>query len=167
MQTRAIRRLSFWTLILFLVWLSLPERFDAFHVALGVVGAVFIALVNTDLKSSRKYSIRWSRALLYFPWLFLRILASGLHVSYLILHPRLPIRPRLITYPTNFDDNHAALMLLGNSITLTPGTVTVEAGDGELVVHALDADAAASVTGHRLRDQVAAVFNGDGGRRQR
>lgn len=148
-------------MVLFLVWLSLPERFDALHVGIGIVGSFLIALANTDLKTSRKYLINWPKALAYFPWLFVRILASGLRVSYLVLHPRLPIQPQLLNYRTRFDENHAAVMLLGNSITLTPGTVTVEASDGEVVVHALDSESAASVTGHRLRDKVAAVFNGE------
>ena len=158
MKRRAVRSLAFWTVVLFAIWLSLPERFTPLHITAGLLGSIFIAWANTDLKRSRSYLVAWGNALLYFPWLFFRILSSGIHICYLVLHPSLPIRPRLLTYRTEFSNNHAALMLLGNSITLTPGTITVEAGDGELVVHALDGKSEGSVTSDRLSDRVSAVF---------
>ena len=62
---------------------------------------------------------------LYLPWLLWQVLLSGRHVAYLILHPRLPIDPKLVRYKTSFRDP-AAVVIFGNSITLTPGTITAE-----------------------------------------
>ena len=158
MPSRAFRRLAVWSLTLFVVWLSLPERFTPLHIAVGVIGSILIALTNLNLKSERDTRVSWWRALAYFPWLFWKILLSGFHISYVILHPKLPIQPQLLKYPTRYGTDSHALLLLGNSITLTPGTITVDAFEGEIEVHALDKASLEAVTSHSLRDRVDAVF---------
>ena len=65
------------------------------------------------------------------------MLLSGRHVAYLILHPRLPIEPALIRYTTGLEDP-VAIVILGNSITLTPGTITADVQGNELTIHAMD-----------------------------
>ena len=64
------------------------------------------------------------RFLLYLPWLAYQILASNIYVAYLVLHPRMPIDPSLVEFETSLQSERA-LVLLAQSITLTPGTVTV------------------------------------------
>jgi multicomponent Na+:H+ antiporter subunit E len=115
------------------------------------------ALLNTERGKSQLENVRWSRMLAYVPWLLWRILQSGLHVSYLILHPRLPIDPKLISYQTNLKDE-AGVVLLGNSITLTPGTITVEVNSHELLVHAMDDDSADDLTSLRMEQRIAENF---------
>ncbi|MYB52999.1 MAG: ABC transporter permease [Acidobacteriia bacterium] len=158
------KRLAYWTAVLFVLWLMLSESFNALHMAVGFSAALLVALLRTDLRAERTYAIRWWRALLYIPWLFSRILVSGVHVSYLILHPRLPIKPVLFRHRADLGSDEAVL-LMGNSITLTPGTVTVEADDEELIVHALDEDSTGDVLSQRLEKMVARVFPAGGGRR--
>lgn len=158
------KRLVYWTAVLFVLWLMLSESFNALHMAVGFSAALLVALLRTDLGAERTYVIRWWRALLYIPWLFSRILVSGVHVSYLILHPRLPIKPVLFRHRADLGSDEAVL-LMGNSITLTPGTVTVEADDEELIVHALDEDSTGDVLSQRLEKMVARVFPAGGGRR--
>jgi multicomponent Na+:H+ antiporter subunit E len=99
----------------------------------------------------------------YFIWLIGRILRSGFHLAYLILHPALPINPTLIRYRTGLQED-AGIVLLANSITLTPGTITVEVNSQELVIHALDDDSAQDVTSLRLERQVAGLFTEKGDR---
>jgi multicomponent Na+:H+ antiporter subunit E len=89
--------------------------------------------------------------------LFSRILASGVHLTYLILHPRLPLDPRIIRYRTQLTGD-TALTIFGNSITLTPGTVTVEIDSDELEVHALDEASALDITSLRLEKKIADLF---------
>jgi len=81
--------------------------------------------------------LSWIGAIAYQPWLFGQILKSGFHVSRLILDPKLPIAPELVRHRTKFRSD-GELVALGNSITLTPGTITVEVVPGELVVHTID-----------------------------
>ena len=161
MRTRYTKRLAFWTLVLFVLWLLLSESFRPAHMAVGLASAFVVALLSRDPSVSRIYTVRWMHALLFFPWLFSRIFLSGLHLSYLILHPRLPIKPQLFRHQVQLG-NEEAVMLMGNSITLTPGTVTVEASPEELLVHAMDDESTLDVATGRLERKVTAVF-GPGG----
>nr|NIW24230.1 ABC transporter permease [Gammaproteobacteria bacterium] len=122
--------------ILFALWLVLSATFDPAHVIIGALVSALIAWLNPALPHMRRLS--WLAAIAYQPWLFGRILKSGLHVSRLILDPKLPISPELVRHQTKFKSD-GELVVLGNSITLTPGTVTVEVAPGELIVHAIDA----------------------------
>ena len=161
MPSRFSARTAAWTLILFALWLLLSESLNPLHIAVGAVAALTVSLLSGYSRSKRTYSVRWIRALAYFPWLFGHILMSGLRVAYLILHPKLPIKPKIFRYPTSLG-NDVAVMLLGNSITLTPGTVTVEARSDELTVHAIDSDSAGDLDLQRLERAVAGVFRSGG-----
>ncbi len=132
--------------------------------AVGLASALIVALLCTDPTVSRTHTVRWARALIFFPWLFSRILLSGLHLSYLILHPRLPIKPQVFRHRVRLG-NDEAVTLMGNSITLTPGTVTVQASPEELLVHAMDDESTLDVTSGRLERKVASVF-GPGGEQE-
>ena len=164
MPSRFSARTAAWTLILFLLWLLLSESLNPLHIAVGAVAALTVSLLSGYSRSTRTYSVRWIRALAYFPWLFGHILMSGLRLAYLILHPKLPIKPKLFRYQSTLT-NDLAIMLLGNSITLTPGTVTVEASSDELTVHAIDSDSAGDLDLQRLERAVAGVFRSKGERR--
>ena len=125
---------------------------------LGFVVSSGVALLNTERGGKSPLDkVRWLRMLAYVPWLLSRILQSGIHLSYLILHPRLPIDPKLLHYHTNLK-GEAGIVLFGNSITLTPGTITAEVNSNELVVHAMDDDSADDVTSLRMEQKVAGVF---------
>jgi len=145
------------TVALFALWLFLSESYTVVHMAVGLLAAFGVAWLNSGGLSRPEYRVRWVKALAYAPWLFGRILASGVHLSCLILHPSLPIDPKIFRHSTRLTDE-TAVVILGNSITLTPGTVTVEASLDELVVHAMDEDSAVDVTSLRLENKVAGLF---------
>ncbi len=120
---------------LFALWLVLTLTFDAFYLVLGLLAAGAVAWLNTG--PTGPAGLRWSGLAVYLPWLLWQVLLSGKHVAYLILHPRLPIEPALIRYKTGLEDP-TAIVILGNSITLTPGTITADVQGDELVIHAMD-----------------------------
>ena len=146
------------TLGLFLIWLLLTGSFEWPHVTLGLVAALGVAWLNTDRSASRD-SIHPLRLAWYFAWLIGRILKSGLHLSVLILHPALPIDPRMIRHRTSLPED-SGIVLLGNSITLTPGTLTVEVDGQNLLVHAIDDKSAEDLTGLHFDRKIARVFGG-------
>ena len=156
------RRLAYWTAVLFVLWLLLSESFNVLHMAVGLAAAFLVASLRSELRADRTHVIGWWSALLYAPWLFSRMLVSAIHISYLILHPRLPIKPVLFRHQAKLGSEEAVL-LMGNSITLTPGTVTVEADKEELIVHALDEKSTEDVASQRLETKVARVFPPKGG----
>jgi len=150
-------------LLLFGFWLLLSASYDVVHVAVGAVAACVVIWMKPAGGGSGR-AISWLAALRYLPWLIGRILKSGFHVSRLILDPALPISPRLIRHETPLRSD-AELVVLGNSITLTPGTITVEVAPGELVVHAIDEASSADLVDGVLDAKVGRVFSAkDGGR---
>ncbi len=157
MGDRITKRRALYALVLFALWLLLSESLHPLHVATGLAAALVIVALNTRAPATSPYRVRAWRAALYVPWLLSRILLSGLHLAYLILHPRMPIKPRLFSHPTALG-HEAGIVLLSNSITLTPGTITVEASDGSVLVHAMDGESAEDVLSDRLERQVAGVF---------
>ena len=84
------------------------------------------------------------RFLVYFPWLVKEIVMSNLHVAQVILDPDLPIHPQLVRVHTSqkTDIGH---VIHANSITITPGTVSLDVRNGTILVHALTNVTAAGV----------------------
>ena len=144
----------------FLIWLLLSASFKLPHVGLGLLAAFGVAWLNTDHATSR-FTILRLRIVWYFLWLVGRIHQSGFHLSVLILHPALPIDPKLIRYRTKLQED-AGIVLLGNSITLTPGTITVEVNSQDLVIHAMDDKSADDVASQRLEQRIAGLFGEKG-----
>jgi multicomponent Na+:H+ antiporter subunit E len=82
------------------------------------------------------------RAMLtYWPWLIKEIVKSAWDVSRIIMHPRLPISPTLLSVKST-QKSDLGRTIFANSITLTPGTISVRVGRGEILVHALTAQTA-------------------------
>jgi multicomponent Na+:H+ antiporter subunit E len=135
------------------LWLVLTLTLDPFYFVLGLLAALAVAWLNTG--TTAPAGLRWSGLAVYLPWLLWQVLLSGRHVAYLILHPRLPIEPALIRYTTGLEDP-VAIVILGNSITLTPGTITADVQGNELTIHAMDAAAASGLAD--MERKIASAF---------
>ena len=147
------------TAALFVIWVMLSGKFDLFHLGLGLSLSFLVAWINSGHSPFVPRFQLWGRILLYLPWLFSRIIQSSLHLTKLILDPRLPIHPRLIRYQSKLQEP-PAVVLLGNSITLTPGTITAEINGRELLVHAMDDVSGEDVTSGKLESKIAQIFGG-------
>jgi len=145
------------TLALLIVWLVFSGQYDLSHVVLGFILSCGVAWLNTGYPHSPFHHFPWGRLVLYVPWLFLRIVESSLHLTKLILNPSLIIEPKLITYKSRLN-HQAAVVVLGNSITLTPGTITVEIEGNQLIVHAIDEASGRDLTSGRMERKIAEVF---------
>ncbi|MBK6972517.1 MAG: Na+/H+ antiporter subunit E [Sterolibacteriaceae bacterium] len=124
---------------LFAFWLLLSGYFEAFLVAAGAGSSVAVALFAHRMKvlDREGHPIHLSlRALTYWPWLGIEIIKSAWNVSRIILDPKLPISPTLVRFKPS-QRTIVGLVTHANSITLTPGTITVEANEGEFLVHGL------------------------------
>lgn len=149
------------------LWLHLSGRFDPFHLALGLGSVLLVMWVNAPLKRTQLYSgdtFAWDRAnywalLGYLPWLGWEILLGSLQVAWLVLHPRMPVEPCLIYFRVNLP-NLAARVMLGNSITLTPGTVTIRIRGNAFVVHALTRESAESLVHGAMPLRISRIFGG-------
>lgn len=124
---------------LILFWLLLSGYFTAFLVSAGIGSALVVVWFarRMDVVDHEGHPIHLgARALVYLPWLLKEIAKSAWDVSKIILNPRLPISPTLVRFvPSQKTD--VGLVMHAQSITLTPGTITIEAEPGEFLVHAL------------------------------
>jgi multicomponent Na+:H+ antiporter subunit E len=98
----------------------------------------------------------WQALVSYWPWLIKEIIKSAWDVSKRILHPQLPISPALVEFvPAQKTD--LGLVIHANSITLTPGTISVEVAPGRFLVHALTREGAAGLAGSEMDRRCAAL----------
>ena len=112
-----------------------------FDIVTGLATALIVAIALDDVSFYRDPTLTGSpkrllRVVLYVPYLLYEIIVSNLVVARVILDPRVDIDPRL-TKIRVFVGSGVPLTTLANSITLTPGTLTVKADDQELYVHSL------------------------------
>lgn len=154
---------GFWGafLILFIFWLLLSGHYDYFHISLGIICTALVSYISHDLLLSdipEKKSLRvlW-RFILYIPWLVYQIILANLHVAYLVLNPKMPIDPKIIHFKTDLKTNLSQVSL-GNSITLTPGTITVDIREGEYYVHAVSKKVADDLLSGDMQDRIARIF---------
>lgn len=134
---------------LFVFWLLLSGHFDLFLVGSGAIAAVLIALLGLrlGLDDEEGHPVEFIPAgLVYWPWLAKEIVKSTIDVARIILNPALPISPRLIAVRPG-EKTAVGVVTYANSITLTPGTITVEVDrhDRRFIVHALTEAGAAGV----------------------
>jgi multicomponent Na+:H+ antiporter subunit E len=93
----------------------------------------------------------------YLVWLVWNVMKANVEVAIMILHPRLPIRPALFRFRTTLKDD-VAKVLVANSITLTPGTVTIDLEDDTYLVHAIHPRSVSAVESGALQNMVAPIF---------
>jgi multicomponent Na+:H+ antiporter subunit E len=151
---------------LFGLWILLSGKFDALHLVLGLLSCALVAYLSSDLlfpegKPETFFLFVW-RFLKYVPWLLYQIWLANLHVLYLTFHPKMIelIDPQIIRFQSKLTKD-LSLVTFANSITLTPGTITVSVSvDGDFKVHAIDAVSAEALPGE-MEERVARAFGED------
>ena len=132
--------------LLLVIWLLWSGIYKPLLIGLGV----FSCLLSVWL-AKRTGFFRHAmplRALLRLPalwfWLLQEVIKSSLEVARVVLSPSLPIQPELVELTTG-EESDSAKVILGNSITLSPGTVTIDVHEDRLLVHCLTANSAAGL----------------------
>jgi multicomponent Na+:H+ antiporter subunit E len=147
-------------------WLLLSARFDAVFLGMGIASAALVAwltnplverVLGPDLGGPRVVVRRMYRYAVYVGWLVARIVPAGLQVAYYVLHPRLPIDPGVLRFRTTLR-SPIARAILANSITLVPGTMTLEVDGDEFAVHAFIPSAADDLASAVLQNRIADIF---------
>ena len=138
--------------VLVVVWLGLSGHGEPLMLGLGLASCLGVLALARRMRliDSEGAPIQLSlRALLYTPWLLWEIFKANVDVARRILNPRLPIDPRIIRVKTS-QQSDVAKVAYANSITLTPGTVSLRVEGDEIEVHALTAEAAAELQAGRI-----------------
>lgn len=146
-----------------LTWLVLSGKFDIFHLSLGAVSCAIVSFASGDMlfatKNPKRLPGQWLRFAAYVPWLLYQIFRANIHVMRLVFHPRMMelINPQMIKFNSRLT-SEMARFVYANSITLTPGTITVYVSlYGAYTVHAID-DASAEGLPGEMEARVAAIF---------
>lgn len=144
-------------------WLLLSGYFTAFLLTAGAGCALAVLLFGRRMRiidrEGHPHHLGWRAIFFYWPWLVREIVKSAWDVSLRILHPQLPISPALARFrPSQRTD--LGLVIHANSITLTPGTISIEVGRDEFLVHALTVEGAASLADSEMDRRVTQLESG-------
>ncbi len=133
-----MRRLIYFV-VSFIVWLLLTWTLEAQVVIAGLAASIVVSLLFHEILPKEHHifvsPIRIFWLLVYIPVFFYYVIIANLDVVYRALHPKMPINPGIVKIKTNLKTD-SGITALANSITLTPGTLTVDlTDDGFLYIH--------------------------------
>lgn len=148
--------------VLYVFWLVLSGLYTVTLMTIGAVSALAVVglasrMAVLDREGHPIFLL--VRALWYWPWLLWQIVKSGIDVSRIIVTPSLPISPTLINVHAT-QKTAVGIVTYANSITLTPGTVSVEVEGDEITVHAITRAGAEDLAGGTM-DSMVTRFEGN------
>ncbi len=149
-------RSIFLAVVLFLLWLVLSGIYTPILISFGALSAIIVAWIayRMDVADHEGFPIQLSwKAVSYWPWLIVEIIKSNIAVAGLILGSRENIKPILIRIPAN-QKTELGQVTYANSITLTPGTVSIAVGENMIDVHSLSKEAAEDLKQGVMHDKV-------------
>ena len=132
-----MRRLIYFVLA-FIVWVVgtwpfVDGRIDLQVIVAGVIASLFVAILFHEILPKEHLifisPVRMFWALVYLPVFFYYVIKANLDVVYRTLHPKMPIKPGIVKIKTKLK-TESGITALANSITLTPGTLTVDLTEG-------------------------------------
>ncbi len=130
----------------FSVWMFLTWPPDAQHFIVGILVSGFVSFMTGDMFTKRPHHFlslrRYLWFLYYIPLFIWECIKANIDVAYRLAHPDLPIHPGIVKVKTELKSD-TALTFLANSITLTPGTMSVDidSENGFLYVHWIEVKA--------------------------
>ena len=146
-------------LLWFLAWLLWSGIYKPLLIVLGVLSCLLVLVLSRRMGFFEKgvYSLHliW-RLLPFWGWLGKELVASNLQVARIVLSPTLPISPTVVKIEA-LPEDPVGQAILGNSITLTPGTVTLDDHEGVLLVHCLTEEGAEALVEGDMNRRVAAL----------
>ncbi|MEC7357290.1 MAG: Na+/H+ antiporter subunit E [Verrucomicrobiota bacterium] len=153
--------------LLLITWVILSGLLDEFHIGLGILSCVLVTWLSSGLlfnDRSLSFHSRLRQAfrlLFYLSWLLWQIVLANIHVLRISFSPRVKeqIQPQLVRFRSGLKSDFEKYVL-AQSITLTPGTVTLQIDDDVFLVHAISDVAAKGLMGS-MADRVRHVFSVD------
>ena len=153
-------------LFLFLLWIIFSGRFDAMHLGLGVLCCAFLSLSAKDMLFRKKISLinrvkLVGRFFVFLVWLAGQIIVSNFYILYLVFHPKMRklVSPEIVDIDVSKLKIEDAKVLLAQSITLTPGTLTLTLDEQFLKVYAINQSLVGGL--QEMYDKVYWVFQSD------
>jgi len=151
--------------VLFCLWLLLTSTSDVQELVAGVAVGLLVAGLGYHGFTKRGVRIFSPRRLvhlaIYLPVFFWEMIKANFDVAYRVVHPRMPIRPGIVAIKTELRSDIGKLFL-ANSITLTPGTLTIDVCGEYLFIHWInvkdeDVEKASELIGGRFEKHLKAI----------
>jgi len=165
-EKHKIRNFLYLFLFLIIIWLALTSSFYWQELFTGIVISVFLSFILSKTYpmlglpplNIKKIAI----FMVYIIILFKEIIIANIDVAYRVIHPKMPIKPGVVVIKTALKQ-HIAKMILANSITLTPGTFTLDIIDDTLLIHWINVktdnvDQATRMIGERFEKYLRKIF---------
>jgi multicomponent Na+:H+ antiporter subunit E len=127
----------------YIMWLLLNWLPDWQHAVIGIPIALIVSYLTGDMFAQRPHHFKEIRRYIWFlyyvPIFLWECFKANIDVAYRVSHPDIPIRPGIVKVKTALKSD-TGLTFLANSITLTPGTLSVDVDEkkGYLYVHWID-----------------------------
>ena len=134
-------------LSLLILWLLSSGHYTALIISFGLFSCALVLFLSLKMEivDSEGVPIHLlGRGLIYFPWLIWQIILSNIDVTKRVLRPKVDVSPRLIEVKTS-QKTDLGRVIYANSITLTPGTVSIMVHDDRILVHAIAEEVAADL----------------------
>ena len=153
-------------ILLFIIWIALTSSFTWQELSTGIIISLVLSLFlyrrYSDLGLPPLEGRRVAFFFIYLLVLFKEIIKANLDVAYRILHPKMPIKPGIVIIKTELKQD-LAKMILANSITLTPGTFTLDILGDNLLIHWInvrteDVDEATKIIGEKFEKYLRKIF---------
>jgi multicomponent Na+:H+ antiporter subunit E len=165
-ENHRIRNFLYLFILLILIWLALTSSFQWQELTSGIVISLIVSFILS--KNYHKLGLpplsikRIAFFFIYIVVLFREIFKANIDVAYRIIHPKMPIRPGIVIIKTTLKQD-IAKMILANSITLTPGTFTLDIVDDKLLIHWINVksenvDEATKIIGERFEKYLKMIF---------
>jgi len=142
---------------MFIFWILLSGEFTFILITSGVVASLIVAYLSHDIfvgKADLKTETgRVFKFIVYIPWLLWEIILANVEIAYLVLNPKPLVDPQIVRFKHDLKTD-LGIVTLAHSITLTPGTVTVEADREEFVIHAIWQKSAEGIIGGEMQRKV-------------
>ena len=148
--------------ILLITWMVFSGFFDAFHLTLGVISCGLVTWMSSDLLFEdrsiplAKRARQTVRFFLYLGWPLWQVVLANLHLFRLAFGKVDALEQQIIRYETSLKSDFEKYVL-ANSITLTPGTVTMKIVGNTFYIHAISDVSAKGLDGEMER-RIAAIF---------
>ena len=152
--------------VTFILWLALTSNLNWQELICGIIVCLIVSLFGAHVYSKLGLPRLTLKgivfSLAYIVVLLWEIIKSNFDVAYRVVHPKMPIKPGIVVIETHLKSDIAKL-ILANSITLTPGTFTLDIIGDKLLIHwinvkAEDIDETTNLIGRRFEKYLSEIF---------
>lgn len=155
------KHLASWALVLCVFWLLLSGFFQPLLLGLSLASVMLVVIIiaRMDRIDEEIKSVHYNPRLgIYFIWLLWQIAVSSIQVARIIWKRDLTLTPSIDKIPCGNTPSQSQA-LYANSITLTPGTLSIDIEDNEITVHALNAGSLDELKSGYMEKRISGITN--------